>query len=443
MDARFPAATRMPLRQLIDTLRADLSVHTERGRMVRSAGATAALKVGATLLAFGASLIYARALGPHGYGLYAYVVAWAAVITIPVTMGLPGYLVREAAKQSTNMRRLRRWADRRVLVAGVLATVLMVCVWFLPQAAGARWLFVVAAALPLINVLQQVRSALLRARGLVARSQWPNLIAGPALMLIVLALIWGIRGRLQPIEVTAALVGAGLLALIINQIQLARTPSIPVDDSEISVRLRSALPFMWLGGLYLLNSRVDLIMLGAMKGASDAGIYAIATRAAELVTFIVTAANMTLQPRIARLYHEGNRPLLQRMITSAAKRVLLASLPLALLLIIAAWWLLDLLYGRAFTPAAVPLQILASAQLIVVGFGSVGTIVNMAGHERQSMKVLAFAVAINIVLNALLIPPLGIIGAAIATGVSRVLAQATLWWWLRWHLHIRSSAFGL
>lgn len=38
------------------TLRADLSPASERGRMVRSAGATAALKVGATLLAFGASL---------------------------------------------------------------------------------------------------------------------------------------------------------------------------------------------------------------------------------------------------------------------------------------------------------------------------------------------------------------------------------------------------
>lgn len=433
----------MRLSTLRETLRTDLNGKTERGRMVRSAGATAALKVGATLIAFGASLIYARALGPHGYGLYAYVVAWTAVITIPVTMGLPGYLVREAARQPASVYWLQRWADRRVLVTGLLAAVLMACAWFLPQAAGARWLFVAAAVMPLISALQQVRSALLSARGLIARSQWPNWIAGPALMLIVLALLWAIRGRLQPIEVIAASVAAGALALVINQIQLTRTTPTSVDQSETSIRLRSALPFMWLGGLYLLNSRVDILMLGAMKGADDAGIYAIAARAAELVPFIVVAANLVLQPRIAHLYHESNHRLLQRMITGAARRILLASLPLALLLIIAAWWLLDLLYGQAFIPAVIPLQILAGTQLIVICFGSVGTILNMAGYERQSMKVLIFAVALNVVLNALLIPSLGAVGAAIATGISRVLAQVVLWRWLRRHLHIRSSAFGL
>ncbi|MDN5864177.1 MAG: oligosaccharide flippase family protein, partial [Gammaproteobacteria bacterium] len=371
----------MALRRLLDVLRADLSPHSERGRMVRSAGLVAAFKIAATLIAFGASLIYARALGPHGYGLYAYVIAWAMLLAVPVAMGIPGYFVREGAKMSASVRWMRHWADQRVLVAGLAVGVLMACAYFIPQAADARWLFVVAALLPLLQALGGVRNALLRSRGWVARSQWPNLVAGPALMLAVLAIIWAVRGSLYPIELVAAMMGAAFFQLLANELQLRRAARGPKTAPEPPIRLRAALPFMWLGGLYLLNSRVDLIMLGTLNGAHDAGIYAIATRAAALVPFVAAAANMALAPRIARLYHAGDHALLQRMVTAAARRVFVATLPLALLLIIAAWWLLYYLFGEDFTPAARPMQILAGAQLVVVAFGSVGTILNMAGQE--------------------------------------------------------------
>ncbi|MGH8126799.1 MAG: oligosaccharide flippase family protein, partial [Gammaproteobacteria bacterium] len=330
----------MRSRRLLHILRADLRPDTERGVMVRSAGLAAGFKVVATLIAFGASLIYARALGPHGYGLYAYVIAWAALLTVPVGMGIPSYLLREGAKWPASIRWMRHWADQRVLVAGLAVAVIMACAYFLPEAADARWLFVVAALLPLLNSLGSVRSSLLRSCGRVARSQWPSLVAGPALMLVVLAILWVWRGQLYPIELVAASMGAAFLALVVNEFQLRRAASGPKLAPEIKIRIRAALPFMWLGGLYLLNNRVDLIMIGSLRGAHDAGIYAIASRAAALVLFVSSAASLALAPRIARLYHAGDHARLQRMITAAARRVLVTTLPLAILLIAAAWWLL-------------------------------------------------------------------------------------------------------
>lgn len=432
----------MALRRFRERLRADFSATSERGAMVRSTGLTAGFKVIATLIAFGASLIYARALGPHGYGLYAYVIAWATIIAIPVGMGLPGYLVREGAKVPESVRWMRRWADKRVLVAGLVAAVFMACAWFLPQAADARWLFVVAALLPLLSKLGGVRSALLRSRGWVARSQWPSLVAGPALMLTVLAILWAWRGRLYPIELVAAMMGAAFLQLFVNELQLRRAAPGARVAPTTKINIRAALPFMWLGGLYLLNNRVDLIMLGSLKGAHDAGIYAIASRAAALVPFVAGAANLTLGPRIARLYHAGDHALLQRMLGAAARRVFVVTLPLAILLVAAAWWLLYYLFGADFTPAARPLQILAGAQLAAIGFGSVGTILTMAGHERLSMAGVGIAVTLNIVLNVILIPRLGPEGAAIATGSSRLLTRILLWYWVRRRLHIRPTPFG-
>lgn len=429
-------------RRLLHILRDDLRTDTERGQLVRSAGLTAGLKIGATLIAFGASLIYARALGPHGYGLYAYVIAWAALLTILVGMGLPGYLLREGTKRPASIRWMRHWADRRVLLAGLAAAVLMACAYFVPEAAEARWLFVVAALLPLLSSLGSVRADLLRSRGWVARSQWPSLIAGPALMLMVLAILWAWRGRLYPIELVAGMLGSAFLVLVVNEFQLRRAAPGPKILPDIKISIRAALPFMWLGGLYLLNNRVDLILIGTLRGAHDAGLYAVATRAATLVLFVSQAANMALAPRIASLYHTGDQVRLQRLITAAARRILIATLPLAILLVTAAWWLLYYLFGASFTPAARPLQILAGSQLAAVAIGSVGVILNMAGHERRSMVGLSIAVVLNIVLNLILIPRLGPEGAAIATGASIVFAQALMWYWIRRRLHLRPSALG-
>jgi O-antigen/teichoic acid export membrane protein len=410
---------------------------------VRSTAFTTGYKVVATLLAFVASLIYARALGPHGYGLYAYVIACTTIIGTIVSLGLPGYLVREGARQPETISWLCQWADKRVWIAGTIAAMLLACAWFIPQAAEARDLFVVAAFLPLINCLGSIRSASLNATGHVARGQWPAQVAAPALMLVVLASLWILTGRLHPIDLAVVALATACVATAINHWQAKRISSITLVAPAVTPRLRAALPFMWLGGLYLLNSRIDLVMLGTMLGAHDAGIYAVAARAAGLVAFVVTAANLALAPRIARLYHSGDHQLLQRMITAASRRVMLATLPAAVALIAAAWWLLDWFYGSAFLSAARPLQILAASELCIVAFGSVGTILNMAGEERRSMAGLAIAVGLNILLNILLIPRMGPTGAAIATGTSRVVAQALLWSWVRYHLKIKPSALGL
>ncbi|MGH8400824.1 MAG: oligosaccharide flippase family protein, partial [Gammaproteobacteria bacterium] len=310
-------------RQLVNLLREDLHPDTERGKMVRSAAMTASMNIGATLLAFGASLLYARALGPHDYGLYAYVIAWTAVLGVPAGLGLPRYLVREGVKLPQSTQWLCRWADRKIMIAGLMTAILLASAALIPAAAGARWLFVIAAPLPLLNNLGSVRRALLQAHGWIARSQWPFLILSPALMLVIFMFLWLLQGRLYPIELVIVLVIATLPSLLANQIQLRRAAPDSDNPPQSTIGIRAALPFMWLGGLYLLNNRVDLIMLGSLKGARDAGIYAVAYRAAALVPLIAAAANMALAPRIVRLYQAKDHLRLQQMITAAARRVLI------------------------------------------------------------------------------------------------------------------------
>jgi O-antigen/teichoic acid export membrane protein len=430
------------MHRLIQTLRDDITLRTERGGLVRSAMATAAMKAGATGIAFVSSLLYARVLGPHDFGLYAYVLACTTVLTIPASLGITQYLVREGAREPNEASAWKRWADRRLIATGALAGLLLACASLIPQAAGAGLLFILAAPIPLLANLSGVRQAILQAHGRIVRSQWPQLLFAPAGTVIFLAALWAWHGRFRPSDVIVATVIAAALQLGINSVQLGSLlPTNSIEKRTFSASVKPALPFMWIGALYLVMSRIDLILLGSLKGAHEAGIYAIAARAAEFVPFFLIAINTTIAPKISHLYRDGDVATLQRLTTASARRMTWATLPFALVLILLAHPLLAFFYGNRYVEGATALQILVLAQFFTVASGPVGILLNMTEHAGISAKAFGAGAVLNVMLNLVLIPPLGIIGAATATAISIAFSNVLRWRSVRLHLGIRPSAF--
>ena len=93
-------------------------------------------------------------------------------------------------------------------------------------------------------------------------------------------------------------------------------------------------------------------------------------------------------------------------------------MPVALALVFLGRWLLSGIFGPEYAVGATALAILAFGQLVTAGMGLAVPILNMTGHERDTAKVLAVSVLVNVTLNALLIPLWGIEGAALAAVIS-------------------------
>jgi O-antigen/teichoic acid export membrane protein len=432
----------MRIRDVIETVRADLHPGTERGRLVRSATTSVALKVGSVLITFVTSILAARVLGAYGYGLYAFVMACVAVLTLPFGLGLPSYLVREGVKFPESLGWLRRWADRRVVLGGLLAGLLLMSAAVLPFASGSQWLFVLAAPIPLLTNLSSVRQSLLQARGWIVRSQWPQLLFAPALLLLLFVFL-----LISGMEVSAfMLMGITTIAAIgpfvLNKFQLERA----CRDLELvpgaTVALRASLPFMWLGALYLLLSRIDLLIIGTLRGPIDAGIYSIASKPAEVITFLAGAINTVIAPKIASLYHSGDRLTLQRLLTASNRRAVAISAPIALVLIVGATPLLIFLFGKDFSEGATGLRLLAASQLVIAVGGPLGTILDMTGFEKYNVKCMVFAVVLNTLLNFALVPPFGVTGAAAATLTSVVVTRLMLRYQIYRKLNISPGLFG-
>ena len=91
--------------------------------------------------------------------------------------------------------------------------------------------------------------------------------------------------------------------------------------------LYEVITLLFIDSMYIINSRTDIIMVGAMKGAVPAGIYNVANRGAEFITFVLVSVNMVLAPTIAALHAQGDKERLQNILTLSARAVLLFSLP--------------------------------------------------------------------------------------------------------------------
>ena len=146
-----------------------------------------------------------------------------------------------------------------------------------------------------------------------------------------------------------------------------------------------------------------------------------ASGAARFVIFGILSVNMVFAPMIAELYAQHRMAELQKLVTLAARGIFAFSLVIGVFLAILGEWLLGL-FGPAFTAAYPALLILIVGMLVNSFVGPVGFLMMMTGHHREAALVLAVAALLQIVMNAILIPRYGLIGAATATA-----ATVALW----------------
>lgn len=181
--------------------------------------------------------------------------------------------------------------------------------------------------------------------------------------------------------------------------------------------VKESLPMMVSGGILLFLGWTDTFFLGVYETESVVGVYNVAIKIATLTMFSFNALNSILAPKIAKSFHEGDQIGYKKMISFTTRINSLITLMIVLGIIILHRYILGI-FGEEFLSGASVLIILCIGQLAISLSGSVGTILQMIGHQRIYQNIVLIALIVNIVLNFILTPRYGAIGAAIATAIS-------------------------
>ena len=175
------------------------------------------------------------------------------------------------------------------------------------------------------------------------------------------------------------------------------------------------------GMLSLVNLRLDVAILGALVGPGTLGVYAVASKYAELLRLPGLAITYVLYPRLAARDREEASRAVVALLPRALIFTVLAAIPLAV-----AVPLLPYVYGQAFTSAMLPAYILLFGLIGEGVAGLVSAYLYAVGRPGANSLALGVSVVVTIVLDLTLIPRYHAVGAAVASAAAYLVSSAAL-----------------
>jgi len=184
--------------------------------------------------------------------------------------------------------------------------------------------------------------------------------------------------------------------------------------------LEFSIPMVFSAFLNNLNRQIDILMLGLFVTAAEVGIYGVAARLVVLALVVFRIFQPIFEPFVSDLYTKKDVIALSNLLKIITKWSVTMSFPVFLSLLCFPAFFLHF-FGNKFEQGASCLIILAIAYILSSFSGLTNSVIYMSGRSDVTFKNNLTVLIINAILNYLLIPQYGILGAALATGISLVL----------------------
>jgi O-antigen/teichoic acid export membrane protein len=399
----------------------------------------------ASLCSYLLRILLARELSVSDYGLVYSVLALFGLVSVFQHLGLNDALVRFSSQYSVQGR-----MDKIKEIA-VLSLAMLVCstaIVALLTTAFAPWLaahyFGDPNATSLVRIFAAgfVLSSLgIVIGGLVRGRQQMALYAGYSLAqnLILLFATWtllrlgiGMRSAMW-----AYLILYPLLYLLFVPVLASKTvPGFWRIRTGYTAKQAKALvaygiPVLLAGAGAALLTFTDTTLLTILSGLDEVGIYQAALPTANVLLLVAAILVTVMMPLVSELWERGDKEILAYAIGDLYKYALLLILPITIATIVYPHIIINLLFGAAYVAAAPILQVLAIGTLLLT-LSSINTSVLAGiGVPAENTKATIAAALVNVVLNLILIPRYGGLGAATATAISALLLFLASAWLVR------------
>jgi len=383
-------------------------------------------KVLATFIAIVSTPIIVRLLGPSGYGDYAVLLSIFSLYMIPIsgtiTEGVQKFVGEERDRDGWTEAVVRFYLFLGTGVVAVGAVILLaVTLLGVPSAFyGPQFdqYFIVLVGFVLVSQFRALGTRTVLGFGLEHLSGPLSVLKKLGTVSIGIALVvggYGVSGML------AGHIAANLLVAVLAGIIVVRRLSVGEFFNPPSLPYRELLSFNVVNvGLVLLSMslyHIDLIMLRALTDGATTGFYKAALAMAEYLWFVPIVVQRLLLHSTSSLWSEGRTEAVSNLSSRVTREILLLALLLAVGLSTLAERVMGLYYGPSFVVATTPLLILLPGTIAFSAARPLKAIGQGSGRVKILLVAMGGAAALNLTLNALLIPRFAMIGAAVATSI--------------------------
>ena len=367
----------------------------------------------------------ARYLGVEQFGTFNYAAAFVALFSTCASLGLPSLIIREIANEPEKKEQILGTAFWLQLSGGIATLLLAITTISIlrhddPVTIG------LVSILASVSIFQAFDTIDLWFQSQV-NSKYTVLAKNAAFLVITLfkVLLINIHAPLLSFAwATLAEAAIGSVGLIYCYKLQGYFISMWKWDFHIAKKLlRESYPLIFSGMAVVIYMKIDQIMLGEMIGSQSVGIYSAATRISEIWYFIPTAIASSIYPAIFSAKKEGNEILYYRRIQQLLRLLSTIAIIIAVPMSFLSGDVVTILFGSEYSAAGPILAIHIWAAVFV--FMGVGTFSWFIAEDLAylTLRRSLIGAVVNIMLNFVLIPMYGGIGAAIATVISQAFAS--------------------
>ncbi len=423
-------------------------------KVFRSISAVAIFRIAGGFLLYLTQIVLARWMGVEAFGVYSFSIVWCWTLSVFAALGWQSSSVRFISQYLTTGENSRlvgflRFASIVPIGSGLL--VFFAYCWFYlfateTIAADYRTPLLAASFGVPINAYFIVLGSFAVGFRRMPLATAAEQVLRPIVLLGFASCFTLIIPR-TPVElfITASIGSyfvAGTLLLVALRREIKRAVRRVPPDWEIGLWFRTSWPFFITSGAFVIINSSAIFLVGLLMAPVDTGLFTAAIRTATLVAFINFTADAVLQPEISALHTQEKHEQLQSLVRRVSRLSFAFAFALSMFLLIFGEFVLEF-FGQSFKEAYFPMIILVFGFCLVTALGPVTGLLKMTGYQNLTAVSFCIAAVSGIVLSLILIPILGITGAAIAFSANLVFLRSYLYLRIRKILGINPSIFSL
>lgn len=392
--------------------------------LYKKAGGTFILKFFGLGIAFIFQIVLGRILNPELYGEYTMYLTYSTVFSIITILGMDRNLIKEVARfegDATKEKSLLRFSTQTSLLITIAVTgVLLLLQRFIGLS---NYGLLLLLSMIVIRSMIAILDGYLQGKGNVVQVTLLNSVINNILKMIFFLILI----RINVDSLSAALFSFVLseiitiflrTAQISNILQIKTNSRLNLSLEEKRTFIKYSLTVALISGIGLMLQNIDKIMISTFLDLNRVGIYKVAQNYVNLINVFVTPF-IAFWPVISKLYNVNNIGQIEIEMKRIVRIVTYLVVPMFFIFLFLSNDLLAI-FGEAYVTkeAKLALIILAFSFLIDAISGPIGSILTMTKYAKLALYNNLASLLINITLNLILISRFGIVGVAIATGIS-------------------------
>ena len=379
-----------------------------------------------------------RILGTENYGMFNFGSTYVGYFSLISTFGINVYAVREGAKLRNDKEKLKVFSNQ-VFSINIITTLISYCFLYLiifcsDKFIGYRLLISVQSIVIIFNTL-----------GI----DWANTIYEDFMyttcryilvqVLSFVPLFMFVKSPNHYIIYASIVVFANVMGNIFNIIYISKKYIKVKFTHKMDIRKHFG-PMLYLFGNSLASTIYvysDITLITFFEGNKATGIYSISVKIYTIAKQLINAIISVAIPRAAVYWKDKDKTSYNQLLNKMIHAVFWFALPMTIGLFALSNNAIRLIAGDSYIEGSTSLRILSVAIFFaVMSYLFVYLVLITIGMEKICFKVTLISAIINVLLNLIFIPILGINGAAITTLISELLVLFLSIWYAKKKIHI-------